>query len=354
MTVRTRFASPSECPAALAAFGPDPLIVCHNDADGLSAGVILEIALDRSGHHPRHRIIGKGENAYSPAFQTELGKQTMGGVIVTDLGVSTTPLKPGTPTVLIDHHVPTGVPEDACVISGIDDDPVPTSSLLAYRCARALGYADDLLWLAAIGIIGDMAETAGFPEMDEARERYGITALRKATALVNAPRRSASGDASAAFALLQKADRPKDVLSGLYPETAALLAARDEVSRALDEARKVAPKIAGRVAIIRFHSPCQIHPLVAQAWRGRLKDRIVIAANTGYRPGWVHFAVRTALDLDILAFLAEHRPPGADEQYGNGHRAASGGALRSDDWNAFVASLGFDAAMLIHNETDAA
>ena len=95
------------------------------------------------------------------------------------------------------------------------------------------------------------------------------------------------------------------------------------------------------VALIRFHSPCQIHPLVAQAWRGRLKDDIVLAANTGYRPGWVHFAARSARDVDLIRFLAERRPPGADENYGSGHAQATGGALRPDDWNHFVSGLGF-------------
>jgi single-stranded-DNA-specific exonuclease len=210
-----------------------------------------------------------------------------------------------------------------------------------------MGVADDLLWLAAIGLIGDLADDSGFAEMADARSRYGITALRKAVSLVNAPRRTASGDASAAFALLEKADGPKAVLSGEHAETAALLDAKSEVATALDAARKVAPSVVGDVAIVRFASGCQIHPLVAQAWRGRLKDRIVIAANTGYRPGWVHFAVRTATDRDILAFLADHRPAGADEQYGNGHRAASGGALRARDWNAFVAGLGFGSEMTL-------
>jgi single-stranded-DNA-specific exonuclease len=96
------------------------------------------------------------------------------------------------------------------------------------------------------------------------------------------------------------------------------------------------------VALIRFHSACQIHPLVAQAWRGRFKDNIVLAANTGYRPGWVHFAARTAArDLDLIRFLSEHAPPGADENYGSGHRQATGGALRPGDWNHFIAGLGF-------------
>ena len=97
----------------------------------------------------------------------------------------------------------------------------------------------------------------------------------------------------------------------------------------------------GDVALIRFASPCQIHPLIAQAWRGRLKDKIVIAANTGYRDGWVHFAARSATGADLLHFLAEHRPDGADGHYGNGHAQATGGALKPDAWNAFVTELNF-------------
>ena len=110
----------------------------------------------------------------------------------------------------------------------------------------------------------------------------------------------------------------------------------------MDEAPSASrPRVAGDVALIRFDSPCQIHPLIAQQWRGRLKDKIVLAANTGYRAGWVHFAARSASGRDLIDFLAEHRPPGADGRYGNGHAQATGGALRPADWNAFVAGLGF-------------
>ncbi|WP_152044622.1 DHH family phosphoesterase [Aureimonas psammosilenae] len=336
---------------AIEAFGRNPLIVCHNDADGLSAGVILKKALERRGMVPAIRIVGKGENAYSEEFQAELAKGTHEGLILTDVGTSAKLSVTG-PAVIIDHHVPTGLPDGATVISGIEDQPIPTSSLLAYRCAQSAGAADGLLWLAAIGIIGDMAENDGFAEMEAARA-FGITALRKAASLVNAPRRSASGDASPAFALLEKADGPKAVLSGEHPETEELLAAKAEVNRDLEAARKIGPKIVGDVAVIRFHSPCQIHPLVAQAWRGRLKDKIVIAVNGGYRPGWVHFAARTATNRDLIAFFAEHRPPGAGEQYGNGHRAASGGALHIDDWNQFVRSVGFGPDLEIHEKAAA-
>jgi single-stranded-DNA-specific exonuclease len=261
--------------------------------------------------------------------------------MVMDLGVRQGDVLPGSPTVVIDHHVPTGTPGEATVISGNGWVPEPTSSLLAYWCTKALGPQDDLLWLAALGLIGDMAEDAGFPELAEAQARYGKTALRDVVSLVNAPRRTPAADPSPALALLLRCDSPKELLKGGHPETMRLREAKAEVAGALDAAKRTAPKVQGDVALIRFHSPCQIHPLIAQAWRGRLRDKIVIAANTGYREGWVHFAARTATGTDLIRFLAQHRPGGAGEEYGSGHIQATGGALRLPDWNAFVLGLGF-------------
>ena len=315
-------------------------ILGHSDADGLSATALFARAFGEAGWTVRTRIVGRGESPWSDAMRTELANEPAGGVIIADLGVRDALPKPGVPTVVVDHHVPGVPPAGATVISGLGQDPIPTSSLLAFWCAGALAEVEPWLWLAAVGLIGDMAEKAGFPEMEAAR-RFGVTALRDAAALVNVPRRSASGDAAPALALLMKADGPKDVLSGHWPEAAAVLAARAEVKRELEAARRVGPVMRGEVALIRFASPTQIHPLIAQQWRGRLRDKIVMAANTGYRPGWVHFAVRSGEDRDLVGFLAEHRPPGADEMYGSGHRQATGGALRPADWNAFITGLGF-------------
>lgn len=336
----------AEFRAELATFGRGKpvLILGHHDADGLSATAILARALARAGWRTESRILGRGENAWSEDMARELQAREMGGLIVADLGTRAGLPRPGMPTVVLDHHVPTGRPEAGLLISGHGLHPVPTTSLLAWWCAGAVAEAGDLLWLAALGIIGDMEDKAGFPELAQARERWGITALRDATALVNAPRRTGAADAGPALALLLKADGPKAVLSGEYPETALLRAAKAEVQEALAEGRRVAPKVQGEVALIPLHSACQIHPLVAQQWKGRLKGKIVIAANTGYRPGWVHFAARAGQDTDLIAFLRQHRPEGADPvHYGNGHAQASGGALPPEAWNCFVAGLGFGA-----------
>jgi single-stranded-DNA-specific exonuclease len=319
------------------------LVACHFDADGLGSGAVLLRALRAAGWEAQARIVGRGENAWSPEFGEEVLARDPGGLIVADLGLGARTVAPGVPTAVIDHHVPTGEGGGATVISGHGREPEPTTALLAWWAAGALGDQSDLLWLAALGLIGDMAEDKGFPEMAEAQARHGKTALRDATALVNQPRRSASGDASPALALLLKCNGPKEVLSGAHPETAQLLAAKAEVQAALAQARKVAPRIQGDVAIIPISTPCQVHPLIAQQWRTRLKGKVVIAANFGYAPGWVNFAARTSGGHDLIEFFRAHRPPGADEKYGNGHRAASGGALRPDDWAWFLRSLGFPA-----------
>ncbi len=321
--------------------GRPALILGHFDADGLAATAILKRALDRAGRPAEIRLVGKGETPWDEPLRVELAERAPGGLIVTDLGVRAGALLPDTPTVLIDHHVPMGTPGDAVVISGHGSDPEPTSALLAFWCAHGIAPVEDLLWLAALGLIGDMAEDKGFAEMAEAQRLYGKTALRNAVSLLNAPRRTARADAGPALALLLKGEGPKDVTSGRFAETAELVAAKAEVRRELEAARRVAPKVRGEVALVRFHSPAQVHPLVAQQWRGRLADKIVIAANTGYRAGWVHFAARTANGTDLIRFFADHRPPGATAHYGSGHRQASGGALRPEDWNQFAASIGF-------------
>jgi len=160
------------------------VILGHFDADGLSAAAILARALRTSGRTATVRIVGKGETPWDDALADELAMLGPGGLIVTDLGTRAEPILPGCPTIVIDHHLPTGLDADAVVISGNGLEPEPTSALLAWWATGALGDQADLLWLAALGLIGDMADEAGFPELAQAQQRWGKTALRDATSLV--------------------------------------------------------------------------------------------------------------------------------------------------------------------------
>jgi hypothetical protein len=322
------------------------VVLSHFDADGLSAAAILLRALERADWLAVPLVVGKGETPWDSDMAARIGALKPGGLILADLGTRLEAVLPGCPTIVIDHHVPTGEPQGATTISGNGLSPEPTTALLAWWAAGSLGEQDDLLWLAGIGLIGDMAEEGGFCELAEAQRRWGKTALRDAVSLINAPRRTAAADAGPALRLLLGANGPKEITKGQDADALALRAAKAEVRAAMDQAKRVAPLVVGDVALIQLDSVCQIHPLIAQQWRGRLRDKIVIAANRGYRPGWVHFAARSATGRNLIDFLAEHRPPNADGRYGNGHAQATGGALQTADWDGFVAGLGIPQAQV--------
>ena len=322
------------------------VVLSHFDADGLSAAAILIRALERAGRASIPLVVGKGETPWDSVMAARIGALDPGGLILADLGTRPEPVLPGCPTLVIDHHVPTGEPQSAITISGNGLSPEPTTALLAWWAARSLGDQDDLLWLAAMGLIGDMADGEDVPELVEAQRRWGKTALRDAVSLINAPRRTATADAGPALRLLLQANGPKEITKGQGADASALHAAKAEVRIAMDEAKRVPPLVVGDVALIQLDSACQIHPLIAQQWRARLRDKIVIAANRGYRPGWVHFAARSASGRNLIDFLAEHRPPHADGRYGNGHAQASGGALQAAEWNSFVKGLGIPQAQV--------
>lgn len=116
----------------LGRFDGPPLILGHFDADGLSAVAILARALERVGRGADVRLVGKGENPWDAELRAELAARGPAGLIATDLGVREGDIVAGVPTVLIDHHVPTGSPGEAIVVSGNGLDPEPTSALLAY------------------------------------------------------------------------------------------------------------------------------------------------------------------------------------------------------------------------------
>ncbi len=328
---------------ALVRFDPERsvMILTHNDADGLSAGCLLARALARAGRTAEVRIVGRGEGAWTEAMRAELSGRPIGGLIVADLGSREDEVLAGVPTIVVDHHVPIDAAGAATVISGYGEDPIPTSSLLAYRCAQARGPVDDLLWLAAVGLIGDLGDKAPFAELVEAKKRETGTALREVVSLVNAPRRTAGGDAAPALAVLMTATGAKDALA--RPKIEALRAAREEVKAAVEAAKKVGPRVGADVALVLLDTPCQVHPLIAQTWRTRLKDKIVIAANLGYREGHVHFAARSATGRNLIDYLRDVAPPGIDDSYGNGHEQATGGALPLASWPVFLRNIGFDA-----------
>ena len=357
--------------AGLPGMGTRLHILTDADAEGLPAGAIQWRALRAAGWgNVTLEARGKGEGAWMPEVQARLRVMDPGALIVADLGVRAEEVLPGVPTLMVDHHRPSGMPPAGTTVisayremaEGEDAREIPTTGLMAYRCAQALlgeVAAEGMLWLAGISLLSDLGDKAPFAELAAAKKRYGGGALRDVTSLLNAPRRTARGDASAALRLLLLAESPKGILNSEEGEIAGLqgelLAAKAEVGGALAAARKLPPRFSMAVreelgadlVAIRMETACQVHPLVAQQWRARFAKSVVFGVNTGFRPGWVHFSGRGPKGVNIIQFLARHRPPEADEQYGNGHDQAAGGALPVAVWNRWAREVGFGAEMQV-------
>ncbi len=345
-------------------------VVCDFDGDGLPAGALLLRALREAGYADvEGECRRKGESAWGTEIgarlQARAAGEGMDALIVTDLGSRDGDILPGVPLLLIDHHRPIGQPAGSALITSYgtgeehgDGKDIATSGLLCWWCARALvgeAKAAEWLWLAGISVLSDLGDKTAFPEVTAAKARFGGGALRDATSLLNAPRRTSEGRADAALALLMKANGPKEITSGAFPETAELLRAKEEVGEALAIARKQPPRFSKAVrdelgadlVAIRMHTGCQVHPLVAQQWRGRFNKSVVFGVNTGYRPGWVTFSGRAPAGVNLIEFLARHRPPEADNSYGLGHNQASGGALPVKVWNRWIREIGFGQEMVV-------
>ena len=328
------------------------------DADGLPAAALLVRALHAAGYpHVTTEARRKFENAWMPEVHARLAALHPQALLVVDLGARPDVVLPGVPTLLIDHHAPFGTPPGAVLLTSYGTEPTATSGLLALWCAQAIApdKAHELQWLAGISLLSDLGDKAPFPELAESKARFGATALKDLTALLNAPRRSAAGDASVALELLLRAETPKQVMKSDDPALAELRAAKVETSAALAMARKTAPKFSTKwkkelgadLAMVRISTPCQVHPLVALTWRGQLKHAVVFGVNTGFRAGYVHFSGRAPSGVNLLRFLRAHTPEGADGTFGGGHDQASGGALTVALWNVFATDMGFGPEMQV-------
>lgn len=321
------------------------MVFCHFDADGLAAGALLGRALPRLGFADvRVLPSGRGESAFSDAARGRLRALEPAALVVADLGVNAAGVLSGVPTLYVDHHRPEGEPEGATVVLGYGWEPTPSSAWLAWELLAPLAEVDDLAWIAAVGTISDLGERAPWPRLPAAKKRWTAKWLKEASVLVNAARRASAFDVETALGLLMEAEGPKALATDGGDAGARLRAYREEVNRELREARRAAPLFSETEpwALLHLSSPCQVHPLVAQQWRGRLRDYAVIAANRGYLPGRVAFSARTARDdLSLPAVFRSIDVGDAGPEYGHGHDQASGGHLPTASFNRLVDALGF-------------
>jgi single-stranded-DNA-specific exonuclease len=294
-------------------------VVTHPGADGLAAGAI---ALRERGEHAAAAVLlAPGLTPFSP----EAGLPD-GALAVLDWGVR--PLD--RPALLVDHHAPESAPrEDQVVITSYGAVPeTPTSALMRRLVPGAPA------WLAAVGSLSDLGDEAfDLPEADERRH----AAVRRLCSLVDAPRRVPDGPVRTALSVLMDAEDARAAVED------ARVGELEEAKRAwraeLDRVAGVEPVVGEEIALLRFSSPCLVHPPLATMWARRLAPRVVIAANDGWLPGRVSFAMRGG-DGSLLALLRAALPEDVEGEAGHGHDHATGGSLEPEGFERVMEALG--------------
>lgn len=316
----------------------------HGDADGSSAAALAVRYLERTGRAATAIAPGKGEDVHAAAHVARLLEVQPAALIVLDQGSRPRAPLPGVPTLVVDHHdpPPEGVPVEV-YLSGLADDPVPTTSIMTWRLLAPMTALDDSLWLAAVGALGDLGSGARYPEVAEAAKRYGRKNLTEVVALVNAAKRGSAHDTETSLAALLAADAPAEIAEGRVPQHPRLAGYRAEVQAERARCLRTAPRFAGDWALLRFASPCQVHGLVAAAWVSRLPGSIVMAANEGYTPGNVHFSLRTRRPGEnLLERLRAYRDALGLPELGQGHAQATGAILPKAQFERLLEAIGFE------------
>ncbi|BGP51960.1 hypothetical protein JCM10450v2_007920 [Rhodotorula kratochvilovae] len=368
--------------------GKHRIVICPDkDADGLSSAVVLRLALHALSH-PSDLIeiyhLPRALNIHAPAAQAGILATfaSSGGpsrCIVLDQGSrpgpALLPPESGCETLIIDHHLCDDFPEGAQVLSACHSLPVATTSLLAYhlcvelvpalRGSRTAGLA------ALVGVYGDLGGgkvkfgAAGEPwpaSLAGVEKSVTKTALGKAVALLNAPRRTPQFNVSDAYAALWAAAAGDDGAAegeGLKRvlRDEKLLEAKERTSAETSRWQGAPPVFSkdGSIAVITVDSGYQVHPVIATRWAGTLRKAAtlvcVMCANTGFTPGHVHFSCRSprrdsSTPVDLIAFLRALAPrcdalsPGwsarVGEDFARGHREATGGIIRSEEFEVLL------------------
>ena len=316
-------------------------IVYHADADGISAAALACAAVEQLGGAVVPLTPPKGKNVYDEDFRHEIDGCSPELVIVLDTGSRAGLRWRSAPTIIVDHHVAASPPDAEVFVH--DEDAVSTSMLVLDLLAP-LARVDDRAWLAAIGAFGDRGDDAReIPAVEAAVDQFGVSSLRDVVALVNASGRAGAPAPDVALEALRSAGSPQEISRATSPAAKRLYAMRAEVAEASRRARRVAPRVRGRWAIIELDEPCRVHGVIASAWVRRLAPKIVLVANKGFVEGRVHISVRSHERIDLRAAMRALLPDEGGD-YAAGHTRATGAIIDVPTYERLLAAIDAESA----------
>lgn len=234
------------------------------------------------------------------------------------------------PTVVIDHHPLPPQPASCLLLSSADWQPSPCTALLVH--ALLLGEDSPRAWVAAVGALSDLGDQAPFDLLQNQLGKYGKNSLQQVVSLVNSPHRM-DGDCQQAVTALLEHDKPNHLLRSKHPAVTYLRDCQAQVKREIHLAHRAQPHLLNHLAILEISSPCSVQSLLAQTWRTRLPDHLILAANRRPDRPEVQISARARRPVNVIEGFA---PFGLQLR---GHPSSAGAVLRPEQWEQVKANL---------------
>jgi single-stranded-DNA-specific exonuclease len=260
--------------------------------------------------------------------------------VVVGLGGSVPPLRIG-PTLLLDDQRTAEQPEGLLHVSSAQAEPVAPTSLLTYFLGAPLGLPPELEWLALLGTLADVGPEAPFPGFKDALKRHGRIPLQDLVSLLNGARRAADFDVARAVSVLVRAETATEIARGRVEGTDWLRSCREQVQAEVKHWARLPPRIEGRMALVVLSSRADVHPLLALRWAQQLPEHVILVANTGLKPGQVHYALRSKSEPDVRGLLRQLPLAPMKGTLVRGPRRAPTGHLSAEDFQRLLLALGF-------------
>jgi single-stranded DNA-specific DHH superfamily exonuclease len=318
------------------------VLLYHNDADGVSsAALFLEF-------NQGFEAIPRRGPELTDEFVEQLAAKEPCLIVGLDMGLEQEPrLKgllakaPGARLVIIDHHLPARNANSgrvAHINPRFFADVYISTSYVMYRLLESLGRdVHPLVWIAAIGVIGDYDLRDSLSLLEECRRRYpgslkgGLSSRIGMAADAVSAAVTARGfrGADTALKLMMISKDHRDFLASKTLRS-WLKEVRAETRRTIRKAEERRKEYPGGLLVFTIETDMNLVSAIATHFSERHPDRTVIIRKK-VEDGW-KVSLRSQSGAVNVAELARKAAKGIGA--GGGHHKAAG--ARVTDWDRFL------------------